>query len=127
MKRALLAAAAALSLTLGGCLGAGAGTVPGSPAALAQTTVADEQALTLAARAVDSAALAARALVKTGVITPGSPLALSLARRLDQARDLVNAAAAARTALSYGAALDQLTALLTEIQTDIQSALQGAR
>lgn len=72
-----------------------------APAVLDRTEI-DEKALTLAARAVDAAALSASALVRAKVVEPGSPRAIALATGLDKARDAVNAAAAARKAGSAG-------------------------
>ena len=127
MKR-LLVAAVALALaacTTGeavrsaGSIAAGAADAAGVPVpATTSTSALDEKALTLAAKAVDAAALSASALVHAGVILPGSPGALRLAGALDTARDGVNAAALAReagNATTYSAALDKAAAALAAI------------
>ena len=125
MKR-LLVAAVALALaacTTGeavrsaGSIAASAADAAGVPVP-ATTSALDEKALTLAAKAVDAAALSASALVHAGVILPGSPGALRLAGALDTARDGVNAAALAReagNATTYSAALDKAAAALAAI------------
>ena len=125
MKR-LLVAVVALALaacTTGeavrsaGSIAASAADAAGVPVP-ATTSALDEKALTLAAKAVDAAALSASALVRVGVIEPGSPTALRLAGALDTARDGVNAAALAReagNATTYSAALDKATAALAAI------------
>lgn len=74
-----------------------AGATPPAPA---EITAIDEKLLSLSARAVTVAAKASSALVRTGVITRGSPTALQLAHWLDVARDAVLAAEQARLALS---------------------------
>lgn len=102
MMKALFAACAALSLTA-----CDFGSVASAPAPLEQTAV-DEKALTLAAQAVDAAAVAASALVRVGAITPGSDRALAVAKALSTARDAVNAAENARQA---GSAADYVTAI----------------
>lgn len=88
------------------------------PAPLASTDV-DEKALTLMAKAVDTAALSASALVRMKAIEPGSPRAIALATALDKARDAVNAAASARkagSAASYTEALANAEAAFTQIR-----------
>ena len=122
MRQFILTAIAALALAGCGANGApmqsAASAAPtlaaaiadaaGVPAAPLTRTILDEKGLTLAAQAVDVAALSASALVKAHVITPGSPAALRLADGLDRARDGINLAALARdagNAPSYTAAL----------------------
>lgn len=88
------------------------------PAPLASTAF-DEKALTLMAKAVDTAALSASALVRMKAIEPGSPRAIALATALDKARDAVNAAASARkagSAASYTEALANAEAAFTQIR-----------
>lgn len=127
MKRILICAA--LALALPGCktsalLSAGtqvadaAGAPP--PAVIASKTIADEKALTIAAGLLNATAQTTSALVHAGVIQPGSPRALSIAAKLELARDLINTAAAARTSVSYSDALAKLTPLVAEIQADLK-------
>jgi hypothetical protein len=84
-------------------------------------TIADEKALTVIAKAVDTVALASSALVRVGVIQPGSPRALAVADLLDRARNLVNAAASARTAQSYGEAMAAIAPIMMEIAAKIRN------
>jgi hypothetical protein len=117
MKRLLFAAS--LALALPACTPGGVASIP--PAPLSHTTI-DEKALTLAAKAVDTAALSASALVRVGVIEPGSPSAQRLARALDDARNAVNAAEAAReagSATSYADAIAKANSALAAINTVI--------
>lgn len=130
---------AALALALAACSGAGtdiastgaaaaqaaasaadaAGATPPAPLA---NTIADEKAVTIAAGGVDVAAVSLSALAKAGLIRPGSPIALDLANKLDGARNLVNAAAAAREAgdaRSYREALAQAETALTAVKAAI--------
>lgn len=92
------------------------------PPALAEITAIDEKLLSLSARAVTVAAKASSALVRTGVITRGSPTALRLAHWLDVARDAVLAAEQARLALSadsYREALARADEAVTAIMAII--------
>lgn len=102
MMKRILAACAVLSLAA-----CDFGSVASAPAPLEQTVV-DEKALTLAAQAVDTAAVAASALVRVGALKAGEPAALKVAKALDTARDAVNAAENARQA---GSAADYFTAI----------------
>lgn len=106
MKRLILALCGALALA--GC-GVNSHNVASTGAALADAagvkppattslTSADEKALSLAAKAVDVAAISSSALVRFGFITSGSPKAQGIARGLDDVRKWVNAAALARQA-----------------------------
>lgn len=116
MKRIILTAC--LALALPACTPGG---IVSSPAPLEQTTI-DEKALTLAAKAVDTAAISASAMVRVGVIEPGSPSALRLADALDTARKAVNAASQAReagSASNYAAAIANATAALATINSVI--------
>lgn len=112
MKRLIVAVLALACAACGGAGGSGGGIgLASAPAPLARTAI-DEQAVTLAAKAVDAAALSAKALVKVGAVKPGTPLALKLAGALDLARDGVKAAEAARkagNATSYAEALARAT------------------
>lgn len=117
-----------LALTLAGCTTTGALQVGASAVdaagvhspAPAQLTVIDEKAITLAARSVDAVALSASALVRAGVIRPGTPTALALATALDDARKAVNAAELARQAgstTSYRQALDRALAAVDQVKS----------
>lgn len=120
-----------LALILTGCTGlppaattaaATADALGVTPPAPAEATTLDEKALTIAAKAVTAAARSASALVRVGIIPPGSPTALALARRLDDARDAIGAAADARAALSatsYREALARAEAAVDAIQAII--------
>jgi uncharacterized protein (DUF2342 family) len=113
MKRLIIAA---LALGLAACTGTTG--IPSIPPAPLEQTVADEKALTLAGKAVDTAAISASALVRVGVIEPNSPTAQRMARALDDARNWVNAAAAARAAgnaRSYAEALAKADEALSAI------------
>lgn len=116
-----------LAALLAGCspsiLAGAADVVSTSPAPL-ERTVLDEKAVTLAAQAVDAAALSASALARTGIVRPGSDTALAMARALDTARDGVNAAELARQAgseSSYSAALAKATAAIADLKTILAS------
>lgn len=116
MKRMILAACAALSLTA--CDPA---AIVSAPAPLGQT-ILDEKAITLAAQAVDAVAISASALVKVGLIKPGTPAALKLAAGLDLARDSVNAAEKARqagSATNYVTAINRALAAVKDIKAII--------
>lgn len=135
MKRIILAACAPLALSacnLGtqgqiASVSAGAASVAdaaGVPKPTLQGTAVDEKAITLAAKAVDVAAVSASALVAARVIEPGTPKALAIAEGLDRARDAVNAAAAARNAgnaTSYTAALADAEQAVAQIRAAIGS------
>lgn len=107
-----------LLLVLSACTPTG---LTSTPAPLEQTTI-DEKAVTLAASTVDALALSASALVKAGVVAPGTPRALSLATALDTARDAVNAAEAARkagSATNYQTAIARAQEAVSQIKTII--------
>ena len=116
-----------LAALLAGCspsILAGAADVVSTAPAPLERTVLDEKAVTLAAQAVDAAAISASAMVRVGIITPGSPTALKLARALDTARDGVNAAELARqagSASSYSVALDKALAAVADLKTILAS------
>lgn len=96
MKRMLFAAA--LALTLQGC----AGTLPGlntAPAPLEQTT-ADEKTLLFAAAGAEFALTAVDQAVLLGKLPFGSPIALRAKALIEDIQKALNAAAAARKALS---------------------------
>lgn len=119
MIRMILAACAALSLAA-----CDPPAIFSAPAPLEQTVV-DEKAVTLAAQSVDAVALSTTALVKAGVIKPGTPAALKIARALDLARDSVNAAETARqagSATSYVTAINRALAAVAEIKAIIATA-----
>lgn len=122
--RRLLALAVA-SLALAACTPtSGVPSLPESPRAIADMTIADEKAVTLAAQAVDTLALSASALVRAGVIEPGTPRAQAIARALDDARNWVNAAATAReagNAASYNEALIKSGEALAAIRLALAS------
>lgn len=91
------------------------------PTPCVNTTI-DEKALTVAASAVDVAALSASALVRAHVIEPGTPRAVSLATGLDAARDGVHAADEARkacNATSYTEAVARVRAAVADIKQAI--------
>lgn len=135
MNRLILAICAPLALTacnLGSqgqiasasTVAASVADAVGAPKPTLQGTAIDEQALTLAAKAVDLAALSASALVAARVIEPGTPRALALAQGLDRARMAVNAAADARNAgnaTSYTAALADAENAVAQIRATIGS------
>lgn len=136
MIRQLFVVATALALAACGSAGgavqsashiaAGAADAAGIAAPAPLNAVAiDEKALILASKAVSTTAVASSALVKTGIITKGSPTALSLARWLDTARDAVNAAAEARaagSAESYTEALARAEGAVEAIRAIINPA-----
>lgn len=116
----------AVLMALSGCdaarLAASAADTVSTPPAPMERTVIDEKAITLAAQAVDAAALSANALVRAGLIRPGGQTAIKLAMALDAARDGVNAAEAARragSAASYAQAMDHARAAIAEIKAII--------
>lgn len=130
MKRLMIAA---LALALSGC-GMGnahsaatvaatvADSVGAKPPVTLEASAIDEKALTIAAKGVDALALSATALVRAGIIRPGSPAALKLATALDDARDGVNAAQLARkaaSATSYRDALAKAEAAIDAIKAII--------
>lgn len=133
MKRLIFAVCAAMALTAcsfddgtvhsAASAAAGAADAAGAkPPTPAAATVIDEQAVTLAAKAVDTVALSASALVRASVIQARSPAALKLADALDRARRSVNAAAAARragNAASYRAALTDAEAAIADVRRAI--------
>ena len=99
--RQALHSAATLAATAADAAGA-------RPPAPAEVTAVDEKLLSLSARAVEAAAKACSAMVRTGVITRGSPVALQLSHWLGVARDAILAAEQARKALSATSYLEAL-------------------
>ena len=96
MRKMMIAALAALSLS------ACAGTVPGinsAPAPLEQTT-ADETTLLFAAAGAEFALTAVDQAVLLGKLPFGSPIALRAKALIEDIQAALNAAAAARKALS---------------------------
>jgi hypothetical protein len=118
MKRAVLLAALAASMTLSGCAGLSAFAPPTAPAVVANRTVLDEQALL----ALELAYKAARLVVETGVDAGAihGDTAAKIARFDDTAYKALGAARlayAAGNAADYGTALregrDAISAILT--------------
>lgn len=116
MIRNLLIPCALLALTA-----CNPGGIASAPAPLERTTI-DEKAVTLAAQSVDAVALSVTALVKAGVIKPGTPTAIKIASALDTARDAVNTAEKARqagSATNYLTAIARANAAVSEIKAII--------
>lgn len=134
---------AALSLALAACGGAGidvasagsaaaqAGAIAAdaagapAPATVLERTTADEKALHFAAATVDAVALSLSALSKTPMLRPGTETAQRLAKGIDGARDGVNAAAGARTATSYRAALARAQESVDAVKAIVASIIGG--
>lgn len=115
MKRLFYAAALAIAPLSTGC------TTLGESPPLGQTVI-DENAVTIGAKAVDAAALALSLAVKAG-LQPGTPKALKLATLLDDARNFVNAAAAARevgNAASYAEAIAKVGPAMDALQVALR-------
>lgn len=139
MRRLIIAA---MSLALAACGSAGGGIasagdaapivagaadaagVP-APATVQERTTVDEKVVTLAARTVDTLALSLSALSKTPLLPPGTPTAQQAARGIDAARDGVNAAAGARTATSYTAALARAQEGIDAVKAIVASIVGG--
>lgn len=123
MKRFLLAATAALSLSACALPSFSMGTAAQSPAPLAQTTI-DDTALSTAWKSFDVALDAINLAIDAHAITPGSAKAVSIANAVDKVTKFLTAAesaAAAGSATDYKVALANASAAITEMR----SALKG--
>lgn len=122
MKR-LISLACALSLS--GCvplLSAMTGTLPSSPAPLAQTTI-DDKALQACWKSFDVALDAIDLLIDAKVITPGSAKAKATADGIDKVTGFLTAAEAAAAAGSttdYKVALANALGALTQLRVTLK-------
>lgn len=127
--RSLLALAASISLCACAAAGPVASTGPSpantsAPAASTPltSTQIDDKVIILSFEALGLAASAADMLLHTGAIKAGSPVALSLADKLQGAYmwlDLASSAQQAGQAMDYAGYIEQASAAISGIQADI--------
>jgi hypothetical protein len=122
MKRLIILGCA---LSLGGCvplLSAMTGTLPASPAPLAQTTI-DDKALSAAWKSFDVALDAINLLIDHKVIVAGSPKAKAIADGIDKVTGFLTAAesaAAAGSATDYKVALANAGGAIVELRAALK-------
>lgn len=118
MRKILFALAAPLAIALGGCAGL---PVPGAaPPAPAAATTIDEKALLIGYQALDTVLVAVDGLIVAGVVVPGSDAAGKIDRAIEGAQTALNAARAARAALSatdYASAMADAQLAFTQLQS----------
>lgn len=128
MKHLRIPLAFAAALALSGC-GLTSLFMPPTTAGTAApvtplgNTVVDEQVIKLAFQTLDTAAISAKALVATHVITAGSPKALAIADGLDTTRKWLNFADKARRAGNATSA-NAAYAEATQAMSDLTDALK---
>lgn len=129
IRKSMFALVAAFSLAACGGTGTVASTGPApadtsAPAASSPltSTQIDDKVLILSFEALGVAASAADMLLHTGAIKAGSPVALSLADKLQGAYmwlDLASSAQQAGQAMDYAGYIEQASAAISGIQADI--------
>jgi hypothetical protein len=122
MRKTLIAACAALSLSIAACA-PGAGIK--SPAPLAQTT-ADEKALIVAVDTFDVLLTAIDGLRDSGVLVPGSPRALRVQSLIRTAQAGFNTARGVQRGLSTENPVAALASASSAI-AEISAILKGAK